>query len=47
MCVDLVLLANKATSDKVVDKHKETWPPEVAFDNCLISEMSKVTRENK
>ena len=45
MCADLVLLANGAASYKVVDIHRETWPPEIMLDGCLSLEASKVTEE--
>ena len=45
MCADLVLLANRASSDKVFDIYGESRPPEVPFNNCLSAEASKVTEE--
>ena len=43
MCVDLVLLANGATSDKVLHEGGETRPPEVMFQDHLGMEDSHVT----
>ena len=31
VCANFVLLANGASSNKVVNEHREAWPPEVAF----------------
>ena len=44
MCVNFVLLANSATSNEIINKHGEAWPPEVAFYNSLCAELSKMTR---
>ena len=43
MCAGLVLLANSATSDKVVNEYGEAQPPEVALYNSLSAEASKMT----
>ena len=39
----LVLLTNSTTSNEVVDKHGESGPPEVTFDDHFGAESSKVT----
>ena len=43
VCVGLVLLANGATSDKVLYEGGETWPPEIPFQDCLGTEDPHVT----
>ena len=43
MCIGLVLLANGATSDKVLYEGGETRPPEIPFQECLGMEDSHVT----
>ena len=43
VCVGLVLLANGAPSDKVLDEGGETWPPEISFQDCLGMEDTHVT----
>ena len=45
MCTGLVLLANGAAGNEVVDKHRKSWPPEVMFNNGFGMETSEVTRE--
>ena len=45
MHVCFVLLANRATSNEVVDKQGEARPPEVAFNDSLSVKSPKVTRE--
>ena len=43
VCIGLVLLANGATSDKVLYEGGETWPPEIPFQECLGMEDTHVT----
>ena len=45
VCVGLVLLANGATSDKVLHEGGETRPPEIPFQDCLGAEDTHVTRQ--
>ena len=45
VCVGLVLLANGATSDKVLYEGGETWPPKILFQECLGMEDTHVTRQ--
>ena len=45
MCVDLILLANGATGDKVVDEDGKSWPPKVALDNGLGAKSSEMARD--
>ena len=45
MCVGLVLLANSAASNKIIDKDREARPPEVVFHDSLSMESPEVTRE--
>ena len=40
-----VLLTNDATSNKVVNEYRKSWPPEVMFNNSLGAKASEVTRE--
>ena len=47
MSMDLVLLANGTASDKVVNKHRESRPPEVTFNNSFGVKTSEVTREGR
>ena len=47
VCTGLVLLANSTTSDKVINEHEKSRPPEVAFHNGLSSETSKVAQEGR
>ena len=47
MCASFVLLANSATSDKVVDKYGKPRPPKIAFNNGLGTETSEVAREGR
>ena len=47
VCASLVLLADGATGDKVVDKHRESQPPEITFNNGLGAKTSKVAREGR
>ena len=42
VCASLVLLANGAASNKVIDKYRKSWPPKVTFNNGLGMKMSKV-----
>ena len=44
MCADLILLANGAAGDKVVDEDGKSWPPEVALDDSLGAEPSEMAR---
>ena len=44
MSVDLVLLANSATHDKMLDKGGKAWPPEIAFKDRLGVEDPHVAR---
>ena len=43
MYVNLVLLANCTTCDKVFDKGGQAWPPEVVFKDSLGMEDTHVT----
>ena len=43
----LVLLANSTAGNKVVDKHRKSRPPKVAFDNCFSAKAAKVTRDGR
>ena len=43
----LVLLANGTSSNKVVNEHRKSWPPEVVFNNSFSSETAKVTQEGR
>ena len=45
MHVDLILLANCTVSNEIFDKGRETWPPEVTFEDRLGVENSHVTQE--
>ena len=45
MCADLVLLANSAAGNKVIDEDRKSRPPKVALNDGLRAETSKVTRE--
>ena len=40
-----VLLADGAAGNKVVDEHRKSRPPKVAFNNSLGAKASKVARE--
>ena len=40
MCAGLILLANGATGDEVVDEDGKSWPPKVAFDDGFGAEPS-------
>ena len=42
-----VLLTNGTASNEVVDKHGESWPLEVTFNNSLSTEASEVAREGR
>ena len=42
MCADLVLLANSATGDEVIDEDGKSGPPKVAFDNGFGAEPSEM-----
>ena len=42
MSVNLVLLANSASCDKMFDKGGQAWPPEIAFKDRLGVEDSHV-----
>ena len=44
MCADLILLANGAAGDKVVDKDRKSRPPKVAFDDGFGTKPSEMTR---
>ena len=45
MSANLILLANGAASNKVVDKDGESRPPKVAFDYGLGSKVSEMARD--
>ena len=45
MCADLVLLADGAASDKVVDEDGKSWPPKVMLDDGFGAEPSQMTRD--
>ena len=45
MCANLVLLANGAAGNKVVDKDGKSGPPKVAFDDGFGSKASKMARD--
>ena len=45
MCSGLVLLTNGTASNKVVNEHRKSGPPEVTFNNSFGMEMSKVTHK--
>ena len=45
MSVDLVLLANHATSNEMLDKGGKTQPPEIPFKDRLGVENTHVTQE--
>ena len=42
MSVDLVLLANSAACDEMLDKGGKAWPPEITFKDRLGAEYSHV-----
>ena len=42
--MDLILLANGAAGDKVVDEDGKSRPPEVALDDSLGAEPSEMAR---
>ena len=42
MSVNFVLLANSTTSNKMLDKGGQAWPPEVMFKDGLGAEDSHV-----
>ena len=45
MCADLILLADGAARDKVVDEDRKSWPPKVTFDDGFGAEPSEMTRD--
>ena len=45
VCASLVLLANGAASNKVIDKYRKPRPPRIAFYNGLGTETSEMARE--
>ena len=45
MCADLILLANGATGDKVVDEDGKSRPPKVALDDGLGAKSSEMARD--
>ena len=45
MSVDLVLLANSTTCNKMLDKGGQAWPPEVMFKDRFGAEDSHVARK--
>ena len=45
MRASLILLANGAASNKVIDKHRKSRPPKVTFDNGFGAKSSKMTRK--
>ena len=45
MSVGFVLLADRTTSDEVLDKGGETWPPEIPFQNCFGAKDTHMTRQ--
>ena len=45
MCTGLVLLADGAAGNKVVDEHRKPRPPKIAFNNSLGVKASKVAQE--
>ena len=47
MCINLVLLADCAAINKVLDKEGKTGPPIVAFKDSLCVEDTHMTREGK
>ena len=45
MSTDLVLLANGAASDKVVNEYRKSQPPKVVLDNSFSSKVSEVSKD--
>ena len=45
MSVDLVLLANCAAHNEVLDKGGKTWPPEILFKDGFGVENTHMTQE--
>ena len=45
MCVGLVLLADRAASDKVFHEGGETWPPEIPFQDRFGMKDTHVTQQ--
>ena len=45
MSIGLVLLADRATGDEVLDKRGEARPPEIPFQDCFGSKDTHVTRQ--
>ena len=45
MRASLILLANGAASNKVIDKHRKSRPPKITFNNGLGAKTSKVAQE--
>ena len=45
MCTGLVLLADGAAGDKVVDEYRKPRPPKIAFNNSLGAKVSEVAQE--
>ena len=43
--IGLVLLADGTTSDEVLHKGRETWPPEIPFQKCFGAKDTHVTRQ--
>ena len=47
MCTSLVLLANSATGNEVVDEDGKSGPPKVTFNDSFGAKASKMTREGR
>ena len=47
VCMGFVLLANSTASNKVINKHRKSRLPEVAFNNGLSLETSKVAQKGR
>ena len=47
MCADLVLLADSAASNEVIDEDGKSGPPKVTLNDGLGAEASKMTRERR
>ena len=47
MCANLILLANGAAGDKVVDEDGKSRPPKVAFNDSFGAKTSEMAREGR
>ena len=47
MCTSLVLLANGAAGNEVIDEDRKSRPPKVTFNDGLGAEASKMARERR